>query len=354
MYKYVLILNPKISHKIQKIKYVYELHPKLIRVFNILSNGHIKLLMKGKNNSHCPIQVSFYEDIYKQQSFYDVNQISENIFNIKSIKKCIIITNLLNINISNVNTKIINRYIIFYGNRWNTISPGFFNYMCKYINIVLHIRKVRSLLQLHFNRIDVLAKICYNSQYNHQECEGDKIVIYRSKFQTKKWRKLQGWYHNGKHNECEIYQRNIIEKITNRKCIKTNIRLNLEIFKMRKLSYPLVRKDGFEWTEDFDGIQIIHGYTLYYNMKMICDKGGAQTRSLREVYHFIKTQYNYLLQNDKERVYFINILDGDESYRHFTKFKYLTHKKRYANIRDSIFVGDLYHFYIWFFIHFVI
>ena len=36
---------------------------------------------------------------------------------------------------------------------------------------------------------------------------------------------------------------------------------------------------------------------MYINFKMICDRGGSQTRSLREVYHFITTQLNYLKQN---------------------------------------------------------
>ena len=33
---------------------------------------------------------------------------------------------------------------------------------------------------------------------------------------------------------------------------------------------------------------------------MICDKGGAQTRTLREVYDFIRAQLNWLLENTEK------------------------------------------------------
>ena len=44
--------------------------------------------------------------------------------------------------------------------------------------------------------------------------ENDNIIIQQSQNQNKEWRQSQKWYRNGKHNECEYYQRNIIEKIT--------------------------------------------------------------------------------------------------------------------------------------------
>ena len=40
-----------------------------------------------------------------------------------------------------------------------------------------------------------------------------RILIPGSEIQTKNWRKNQNWYKGGKHNECELYQRNLIEKI---------------------------------------------------------------------------------------------------------------------------------------------
>ena len=77
----------------------------------------------------------------------------------------------------------------------------------------------------------------------------------------------------------------------------------------------------------------------YMNFKMICDKGGSQTRTLREVYHFVKTQLEYLLLHPEIKdTYFMNILDGDESFRNMEKFKYLLSKEKYALVKDYIFV----------------
>lgn len=49
---------------------------------------------------------------------------------------------------------------------------------------------------------------------------------------------------------------------------------------------------------------------IYFNLKFVCDSGGAQTRTLREVYHFIESQMRYLINSNTDNVYFINILDG--------------------------------------------
>ena len=81
---------------------------------------------------------------------------------------------------------------------------------------------------------------------------------------------------------------------------------------------------------------------------MVCDRGGSQTRSLREVYHFINAQLNYIKINiNKNNIIFINILDGDESHRNMNKFKYLLSKSEYSTIKN-IFFGDMKTFYDWF------
>ena len=98
--------------------------------------------------------------------------------------------------------------------------------------------------------------------------------------QTKDWRKQCPWYHGGKHNECEIYQRHLVECITTHPCVKTDIRINLRDKQLYNKKYPMKDVDGFDYTEDFDG-NILDKY--YINLKMICDAGGAQTRTLREV-----------------------------------------------------------------------
>jgi hypothetical protein len=171
--------------------------------------------------------------------------------------------------------------------------------------------------------------------------------IVPSKQQTKEWRKQQDWYKNGKSNECEKYQRNIVENITDAKCKKTNTRINARTFQLKSVSSPLKTNDGFDWTEDFDGFQNIYGKQIYYNMKMVCDAGGAQTRTLREVYHFIQAQLECALQQDIHDTYFVNILDGDESFKHVGKFRHLKNIEKYENVKSYVFVGDTLEFKNW-------
>ena len=117
-----------------------------------------------------------------------------------------------------------------------------------------------------------------------------KFILVQSNYQTKIWRKNRKWYKNGKSNECEKYQKNIIENIINLKILLTHDRLNIENIEIKENKYPLTSIDGYEWTENFDG-KIVKEDTYYFNLKFVCDLGGAQTRTLREVYHFIKHQY---------------------------------------------------------------
>lgn len=131
---------------------------------------------------------------------------------------------------------------------------------------------------------------------------------------------------------------------------------------------PMKELDGFEYTEDFDG-KCAHGSnTIYFNLKFCCDAGGAQTRTLRLVYEFIKCQIKYInKQNDKQNenkdnndndenqdkhkdekcnngIYFINILDGDTSNTHIGKFRYLLDKLNNKKLEKYIFIGSMYEF----------
>jgi len=163
--------------------------------------------------------------------------------------------------------------------------------------------------------------------------------IISSEYQTKKWRKKQDWYKSGKHNECEKYQLDKIKAITNFECKKPNER----IYKMNNtISFcknPYKNDDGFEWTEDFDGKIILNNSTYYFNLKFVCDNGGAQIRTLKEVYDFVKAQFNYLSQNKSNNIYFINILDGDTSYKHMSKFNYIIDKNK--EYKKYVYVYDL-------------
>jgi hypothetical protein len=174
----------------------------------------------------------------------------------------------------------------------------------------------------------------------------DKLLnlkITKSEKQSKEWRKKQVWYKNGKHNECEKYQIEIIEKITQKKINKTDERINAENCQIVINKYPIKHDDGYEYTENFDGI-IIHHKKYYFNLKFVCDSGGAQTRTLREVYNFIKLQLEYLITSKTTKIYFINILDGNTSFNNINKFNYLLNKEKYKNVKKNVFIGDMKQF----------
>lgn len=174
-------------------------------------------------------------------------------------------------------------------------------------------------------------------------------MIVPSELQSKDWRKTQVWWKGGKSNECEIYQRKQIEQITNQVCQKSNKRLNIRTMEFREHTNPLTNSDGFDWTENFDGCQqLSDGRQLYYNLKMICDKGGAQTRSLREVYHFINAQLEFLRLHHDQSIIFINILDGDTSFFQKDKFNYVMNLTENHSLNKNIIIVDMAGFREWF------
>jgi hypothetical protein len=170
-----------------------------------------------------------------------------------------------------------------------------------------------------------------------------------SSLQTKQWRKAQDWYKTGKSNECETYQLDQLAKIIQSPMeTNTNTRLNLSTYEMRTFKPKvLVRApDYFEWTEDFDALHNYHTGKMYINLKFVCDSGGAQTRTLREVYHFIRAQIEYTNIN-KETVFFANILDGDTSNKYMEKLRFAL---EYLDIEklDQVFIGDMNTFVDWY------
>jgi hypothetical protein len=197
----------------------------------------------------------------------------------------------------------------------------------------------------------------------------EKVEIIDSKFQTKTWRTGCNWYKNGKSNECELYQKRLIKHLITSDINKTNDRFNIETNEIVSTHNPMKYNNGFEFTEDFDGKILrtieINDITIYFNLKFCCDAGGAQTRTLREVYHFIKCQIKYTarmnipneqIKHDKQKknslIYFINILDGDTSYKNMDKFKYLLTNEKALTKDDAtkqaidkyIFIGSMYEF----------
>lgn len=144
----------------------------------------------------------------------------------------------------------------------------------------------------------------------------------------------------------EEYQRKMIIEGTGIDCAKTTVRINLRTHTLKAISQPNRKEDGFDYSEDFDGLQSVGQNQIYVNLKCIVGKGGVQTRSLREVYWFVEGQLHVLLQTD--HIYFVNILDGDEASEAMPKFHYLLGLPEYEPIKNRIYVGDLQGYFDWF------
>ena len=170
------------------------------------------------------------------------------------------------------------------------------------------------------------------------------ILIMPSYYQTKIWRKARKWYKGGKSNECEKYQIELIEKMLTTSLMKTHDRIYMETFEIINNTHPMKNADGYEYTENFDRMLIKGINKYYFNLKFVCDGGGAQTRSLKEVYHFIRCQMEYLIKFNTNNTYFINILDGDTSYHVMEQFLYLLNKEQYKKVKNYVFIGSLYDF----------
>lgn len=156
--------------------------------------------------------------------------------------------------------------------------------------------------------------------------------ITSSELQTKKWRISQDWYFGGKKNECEKYQMELLKNLG------FDLKKTLDRLDMRKLVIGKISKiNYFDWSETFDGV-VKKEKTWYFNLKMICDAGGAQMRSIREVYHFVEAQLKYLTEHDN--IVFINILDGDFCFKQVKKIKTLFNY--YPS--DRLYLGDLKNF----------
>jgi hypothetical protein len=145
--------------------------------------------------------------------------------------------------------------------------------------------------------------------------------------------------------EPEKFQRSMIEKGTGLSCKKTDTRINLRTNTLRDVPHPNKEIDGFDYSEDFDGQQDIKGAKVLINLKCIVGKGGAQTRSLREVYWFVEGQFHVLKADPT--VHFANILDGDEAHAVLPKFQYLANLPEFVPLRNRIYIGDLKGYFEW-------
>lgn len=142
----------------------------------------------------------------------------------------------------------------------------------------------------------------------------------------------------------ENYQRTKIIEGTGYPCPKTNKRINLRTNIMKEIACPNKLPDGFDYSEDFDGVQTIGGKLVYVNFKCVVGAGGSQTRSLREVYWFVEGQLKAV---GNVGVYFANILDGDQAHSVMPKFEYLCGLPEYTGIKNKVYVGDLRGYFSW-------
>jgi hypothetical protein len=145
----------------------------------------------------------------------------------------------------------------------------------------------------------------------------------------------------------EKYQRAKITEGTGVACGKTNMRINYRTRILRDIAQPNKLRDGFDYTEDFDGIQMFGSIRVLLNFKSIVGAGGAQTRSLREVYHFVQAQLDILAVGAAPDTLFANILDGDEAASVLDKFQYLLTLPVHTAHASKIYVGDLKGYFPW-------
>jgi len=187
---------------------------------------------------------------------------------------------------------------------------------------------------------------CFNVFFKHNINKQAMSNLLRdlvpSEMQTKQWRKEQAWYKGGKMNECEKFQKLQLEDTTGVKCNLSRMRLNFRTFQMLSESNPFKHDHGMDFTEDFDAEFVLSDYKVYANIKMICDAGGAQTRSLREVYHFVHTQLEFLKRNANCKIIFLNILDGDESKKKKRFFNYILNEPEYEDVASNVYCGDMF------------
>ena len=67
-------------------------------------------------------------------------------------------------------------------------------------------------------------------------------------------------------------QINLLEQICVSKLLKTNDRINIETNQIISNKNPMINNDGYEWTENFDGLIIKNNNKYYFNLKFVCDK----------------------------------------------------------------------------------
>lgn len=148
----------------------------------------------------------------------------------------------------------------------------------------------------------------------------------------------------------EAYQRAQIVAGTGLPCPKSPMRLNWRAGTLISSVRPMTSDDGFDLTENFDGVQTTaSGNLVYVNLKCVVGKGGSQTRTLRdECYHMVEAQLRFMTGKQEGNIWFANVFDGDEADRCMPKFRYLLAQPEYAKAFSRVFVGNLEEYIAWF------
>lgn len=146
----------------------------------------------------------------------------------------------------------------------------------------------------------------------------------------------------------EIYQRSKIVEGTGVPCSPTIVRINKRTGQMHDIAHPMKHENGFDYTENFDGMQKLGEKTIWINLKSVVGKGGSQTRTLRdECYPFVDAQLNYLLATSLTTCFFANIFDGEEAHTRMPMFNYLLNLPQFKNVKKYVYVGDLKNYFDW-------
>ncbi len=128
----------------------------------------------------------------------------------------------------------------------------------------------------------------------------------------------------------------------NTKIDKTILRLHEKTYELKEMKHMVGDKDGLFWSETFDGKFTKNGVPFLINLKFICDKGGAQNRSSKEVNRFMDTQIEYIKKNKDNKFIFLNILDGDGCSYWSEHFKNLYNCEESDYIKKYVYIGDMY------------
>ena len=147
----------------------------------------------------------------------------------------------------------------------------------------------------------------------------------------------------------EDFQRDAVFRGTGIECSLSNhIRINEDTLELKEgLSHPYTGEGGdLSWTEDFDGKQFFisgvpphNPVRVLYNFKSICEAGGSQTRSLRCLHGFIRSQIKVLEKGEITTTLFANILDGKYLAQNMSLLKKFDH--------PNVYIGDLHGYFSW-------